>query len=190
MRKDKNYERSYVGRCPKEGAPFLLLLFALKVQWAVNQGGSLELVFVSIFKFGKCFDKMHMLSAAHINGRGGFTTKFMVVTIIKVSVEFYFVDMRVPFHHWLSGDGGKSVVVAFFALDYGVGASTDFMNVFLFFAFHVWIFHRGSSFLGSLVYYMWGKEKCSGTVRSKMQVRDWKRRVKYAMILKNNAGME
>ena len=119
----------------KENKP----LFTFEVNGTVDQGCSLEFVFVIIFFFGEILNEMHMLSTADVNGTGGFSVEFMIMAIGKISMEFHFVEVILfaRYFHGFAGYRTKSVIMAFVTFPEDSGTAGKFVNVFLFFAFRI-----------------------------------------------------
>lgn len=121
-------------------------LVTSKINGAVDQGGYLKFMAVFVRFPGEGLGEMYMLSAAYVDGTGGFSAELMVMAVSKIGAEFHFmkVILLAGNRHGFTGHGAKSMVMAFAAFMENSGAASNLMHMLLAVGM---IHHRKAPFL-------------------------------------------
>lgn len=112
-----------------------MMLLTLKINRAVNQCCSLELMLVVIFLFCEVFDEVYMLPITDINGAGGLSVELMEMLIGKVRAEFDLMEMVLCTGDifGFSGHGAEAVIMTIIAFLKDFGAAGQFVDMLLLF---------------------------------------------------------
>lgn len=96
---------------------------------------------------GAALQQMHMLSAAHINGRRSCAAEMMGMAVAGICLEGYFVDMTAVTGNGFSRNSGKSMVMGIFTAAGNFYTALYFVNMLSGRAGFFRFFNHNKSFL-------------------------------------------
>lgn len=89
-------------------------LFTFKVDRTINECCCLKFMFMVIFFLGKILNEVHMFSVADFDSTGSLSAELMEMSVRKVGVKFYFMEMVFSTGeiHSFSGHSAESMIMA------------------------------------------------------------------------------
>ena len=96
----------------------------------LNKSCSDKFMFMMRVRGGAALQQMHMLSAAHINGRRSCAAEMMGMAVAGICLEGYFVDMTAVTGNGFSRNSGKSMVMGIFTAAGNFYTALYFVNIF------------------------------------------------------------